>query len=81
MEVAQSSPLVIGTSSIVQATGGAWLAPPPLLAEAANGSFLRADQFVFPADPGDKARQADCTLACSDSECLASRLAWVTTPQ
>ena len=52
-KAAQSSPLAIANSSILQQPAA--LASPPLLAEATNGSFLRADQFVFRLNPGDAA--------------------------
>jgi hypothetical protein len=53
LKVAQGSPLAIATSSILQQPPA--LASPPLLAEASNGAFLRADQFVFRLNPGDSA--------------------------
>lgn len=53
LQLAKTSPLVIGQSSITQPPLA--LAPPPLLSEAGNGTFLRADQFVFRLNPGDKA--------------------------
>lgn len=53
LKAAQSSPLAIAASSILQQPPA--LASPPLLAEASNGVFLRADQFVFRLNPGDTA--------------------------
>jgi hypothetical protein len=53
LNVAQSAPLAIAPSSILQQP--AVLAPPALLSEAANGTFLRADTFVFRLNPGDTA--------------------------
>jgi hypothetical protein len=45
LKLAQNSPLAIAQSS----------ASRPLLSEAANGAFLRADKFVFRLDPGETA--------------------------
>lgn len=53
LKVAENAPLAIAQSSIIQQPPA--LAPPPLLSEAGNGAFLRADQFVFRLNPGDKA--------------------------
>ena len=53
LKAAQSSPLAIAASSILQQPPA--LASQPLLAEASNGTFLRADQFVFRLNPGDAA--------------------------
>jgi hypothetical protein len=53
IKIAQSSPLAITASSIIQQP--ATLAPPPPLVEASDGAFLRADQFVFRLNPGDSA--------------------------
>ncbi len=49
LKVAQSAPLAIAQSSILQQP--AVLAPPPLMTEAANGTFLRADKFVYRLNP------------------------------
>ena len=49
LKVAQSAPLAIAQSSILQQP--AVLAPPPLMTEAANGTFLRADKFVYRFEP------------------------------
>src|SRR5262249_6704498 len=51
LKVAQSAPLAIAQSTILQQP--AVLAPPPLLAEAGNGAFLRADKFVFRLNPDE----------------------------
>ena len=53
LKAAQISPLAVATSSILQQPPA--LASPPLLAEASNGAFLRADRFVFRLNPGDSA--------------------------
>jgi ferritin-like protein len=53
LKAAQSSSLAIAASSILQQPPA--LASQPLLAEASNGAFLRADQFVFRLNPGDAA--------------------------
>lgn len=53
IKVAQSAPLAIAQSSILQQPAA--LASSPLLQEASNGAFLRADQFVFRLNPGDAA--------------------------
>jgi hypothetical protein len=52
LKVAQSSPLAVAQSSILQQP--AVLASPPLLSEAGNGTFLRADRFVFRLNPGEE---------------------------
>ncbi len=51
LKVAQSAPLAIAQSTILQQP--AVLAPPPLLSEAGNGAFLRADKFVFRLNPDE----------------------------
>jgi hypothetical protein len=53
LKLAQSAPLAVAQSSILQQPAA--LAPPPLLTEAANGTFLRADSFVFRLNPGETA--------------------------
>ncbi len=53
LNAAQGSPLAIAQSSILLQP--AVLATPPLLAEAPNGAFLRADSFVFRLNPGESA--------------------------
>lgn len=53
LNAAQGSPLAITQSSILLQP--AVLATPPLLVEAADGTFLRADNFVFRLNPGETA--------------------------
>ncbi len=53
LNAAQGSPLAIAQSSVLLQP--AVLATPPLLAEAPNGAFLRADSFVFRLNPGESA--------------------------
>ena len=63
LKVAQSAPLAIAQSSILQQP--AVLAPPPLMTEAANGTFLRADKFVYrlnppnPSEPSERWQYGD----------------------
>src|SRR5262249_44552485 len=49
LKLAQSNPLVIAQSSILQTPPS-----PPLLMESPNGAFVCADQFVFRMNPGEK---------------------------
>jgi Ferritin-like len=53
LKVAQSSQLAIAQSSILQQPPV--LATAPLLTEASNGVFVRADKFVFRLNPGETA--------------------------
>jgi hypothetical protein len=53
LKAAQGASLAIAQSSILQQP--AVLATGPLLAEAGNGAFVRADKFVFRLNPGESA--------------------------